>query len=72
MVCAFLSCLFGSERLCLPHGAISRFLSCLFGSERASFACFFTSSFLSCLFGSERMNSLENAFLGVSKLPIRQ
>ena len=51
--CAFLSCLFGSERIqvIVFNGLI--FLSCLFGSELFGNALGLFGTFLSCLFGSE-------------------
>ena len=50
---AFLSCLFGSERISPYKTRAALFLSCLFGSEQKARTAFDIPAFLSCLFGSE-------------------
>ena len=52
-ICAFLSCLCGSELLLKISRIKSSFLSCLCGSEREAGTPLQSKMFLSCLCGSE-------------------
>ena len=54
LVEAFLSCLYGSERVIPIKGASTYFLSCLYGSEQGIQKPVRGRYFLSCLYGSER------------------